>query len=90
MAAADRFADLLSWQRMHELIIEVWTATEHRPVARDFDSRNEIRDAADSAARNVAEGFGRFNPTVFADFVDFSRASALETKSLLKKGVAVG
>jgi len=75
---------------MHELNIEVWKATEHGPVARDFDFRNEIRDAADSAERNIAEGFGRFNPPVFANFLDFSRASALETRSLLKKGLAVG
>ena len=75
---------------MHELNIEVWKATEVGPVARDFDFRNEIRDAADSAERNVAEGFGRFNPPQFANFLDFSRASALETKSLLKKGLAVG
>jgi four helix bundle protein len=90
VAGANRFEDLLSWQRMHELNIEVWKATEHGPVARDFDFRNEIRDAADSAERNIAEGFGRFNPPVFANFLDFSRASALETKSLLKKGLAVG
>ena len=90
MAGANRFEDLLSWQRMHELNIEVWKATEHGPVARDFDFRNEIRDAADSAERNIAEGFGRFNPPVFANFLDFSRASALETKTLLKKGLAVG
>ena len=75
---------------MHELNVEVWKVTEHGPVARDFDFRNEIRDAADSAERNVAEGVGRFNPPVFANFLDFSRASALETKSLLKKGLAVG
>jgi four helix bundle protein len=90
VAGANRFEDLLSWQRMHELNIEVWKATEHGPVARDFDFRNEIRDAADSAERNIAEGFGRFNPPVFANFLDFSRASGLETKSLLKKGRAVG
>ena len=75
---------------MHELNIEVWKATEHGPAARDFAFRNEIRDAADSAERNVAEGFGRFNPPQFVNFLDFSRASALETKSLLKKGLAVG
>jgi four helix bundle protein len=89
VAGANRFEDLLSWQRMHELNIEVWKATEHGPVARDFDFRNEIRDAADSAERNIAEGFGRFNPPVFANFLDFSRASALETNRSLKKGRAV-
>jgi hypothetical protein len=31
VAGANRFEDLLSWQRMHELNIEVWKATEHDP-----------------------------------------------------------
>jgi four helix bundle protein len=87
---AKRFEDLICWQRMKELSVEVWKATDRPPASRDFDFRNEIRDSSDSAQRNVAEGFGRYNPPVFANFLDFSRASALETKALLKKGRAVG
>jgi four helix bundle protein len=90
MAGAKRFEDLLSWQRMHELNIEVWKATNTGPVTRDFRFVSEIRDAADSSERNVAEGFGRYGPPQFANFLDFSRASAMETKSLLKKGLCVG
>ena len=90
MSVAERFENLLAWQRMHELSVEVWRATEHGPVARDWKFRDQIRDAADSAERNVAEGFGRYEPLVFAQFLDFSRASAEETKSLLKKGIEVG
>ena len=90
MAVAQKFEELLSWQRMHELNVEIWKATEHGRANRDFDFRNQIRDAADSAERNVAEGFGRYNPSVFANFLDFSRGSACETKSLLRKGLACG
>ncbi len=90
MVVAQKFEELLSWQRMHELNIEIWKATDHGPASRDFDFRNQIRDAADSAERNVAEGFGRYNPSVFANFLDFSRGSACETRSLLKKGLACG
>jgi four helix bundle protein len=90
MAGADRFEDLISWQRMHELNIEIWKATESGRVAKDLDFCREIRDAADSADRNIAEGFGRYSPAQFVHFLDISRASALETKSLLNKGLAVG
>ena len=90
MAGAQRFEDLISWQRMKELSVEVWKATDRLPASRDFDFRNEIRDASDSAQRNIAEGFGQYNPPQSANFLDFSRASALETKALLKKGLAVG
>ena len=90
MSGVRGFEELVSWQRMHELNIAVWKATEHGRPGRDFDFRDEIRDAADSAERNVAEGFGRFNPLAFANFLDFSRASACETRSLLRKGLACG
>jgi four helix bundle protein len=90
MAGVDRFEDLLSWQRMHELNIEVWKATETGRTSRDFDFAHEIRDAADSAERNIAEGFGRFTPPQFANFLDVSRASASETRTLLRKGLEVG
>jgi four helix bundle protein len=87
VAAADRVEDLIAWQRMHELNTEVWKATDQGGASRDWRFRDEIRDAADSAERNVAEGFGRFYPGQFAYFLDISRASALETKGLLKKGL---
>jgi four helix bundle protein len=90
MSGARDFEELVSWQRMHELNIEVWNATEHGRVSRDFDFRDQVRDAADSAERNIAEGFGRYKPLVFANFLDFSRASACETRSLLRKGLTCG
>ena len=89
MAGATRFEDLVAWQRMNELSVEIWKATERPPSGSDYKFRDQIRDASDSAARNVAEGFGRFHPGEFARFLDIARASALETKSLLKKGLDV-
>jgi four helix bundle protein len=89
MAAAKRVEELLVWQRMHELHIEVWQATEKPPAAKDYKFRDQIRDSSESAVRNVAEGFGRYNPLEFARFLDIARASALETEALLKKGLDV-
>ena len=90
MSGANRHEDLVTWQRMYELSLEVWKFTRDPPAARDFDYRDEIRDASDSAHRNVAEGFGRYSPRDFVHFLDISRASALETKALLRKGLDVG
>src|SRR5689334_8753084 len=87
---AERFEDLLSWQLMHQLNVGVIKATDVGPASRDFDFRSEIRDAADSAERNVAEGFARYHPAVFATFLDYSRGSGSETRGLLKKGLASG
>jgi four helix bundle protein len=90
MTGVRGFEELVAWQRMHELNVAVWKATEHGSANRDFDFRDQIRDAADSTERNIAEGFGRFNPLAFANFLDFSRASACETRSLLRKGLTCG
>ena len=75
---------------MHELKIEVRRATEDRWAGGDLDVRGEIRDAVDSAERNIEEGFGRYNPLAFANFLDFSRVFACQTRSLLRKGLACG
>jgi four helix bundle protein len=90
MSVARQCEELVSWQRMHELNIEVWKATEEGAAGSDLEFRNGIRAAADSAERHVAEGFGRHQPLVFANFLDFSRAAACETRLLLRKGVARG
>ena len=45
MPVATKFEELLSWQRMHELNVEVIKATDSCPAYRDFRFRDEIRDA---------------------------------------------
>src|SRR5688572_26090239 len=69
---------------MYELSLEVWKFTDQPPASRNFKHRDQIRDSSDSAHRNVAEGFGRYNPGEFARFLDVSRGSAEETRALLK------
>jgi four helix bundle protein len=90
MAAADRFEDLLVWQLLFKLSVEIWKITDRPPANRDFKFTNQIRDASDSAQRNVSEGFGRYHPLEFARFLDIVRASANETRALLLKARAVG
>lgn len=90
MATAERFEDLVTWQRMYELSLKVYSATEGPPASKDFHFRDQIRDASDSAHRNVAEGFGRYNPPQFVNFLDISRASANETRALVRKGRDLG
>src|SRR5688572_19766725 len=90
MAIARRFEDLVTWQRMFELSVEIWRFSANPPASRDFQYRDQIRDASDSAQRNVAEGFGRYEPPQFVHFLNISRASALETRALLRKGLAIG
>jgi four helix bundle protein len=83
---ADRFEDLITWQLLYRLSVDVWKLTRTGDASRDFDYRDQIREASDSAHRNVAEGFARYNPGEFLRFLDVARASAQETRALLQKG----
>jgi four helix bundle protein len=90
MPGVRRYEDLEAWQIADALKLEVYALTETGPASRDFEFRNQIRASAASATKNIAEGFGRFNPGDNAHFVEFSVSSTMETKDSLKDGVDRG
>jgi four helix bundle protein len=90
MSGVTRFEDLVTWQRLFELSVEVSRYADRPPASRDFKYRDQIKDASDSAQRNVAEGFGRYEPAQFLHFLNISRASTVETQALLRRGHALG
>jgi four helix bundle protein len=80
------FRDLVCWQLPYELQCEVFAFTAIGPASRDFKYRDQIRDSSAAAPRNIAEGFGRYRPREFARFLEFARASLMETQSSLIDG----
>ena len=87
-AYADRmgirdFRDLVCWQLSYELKCEVFAFTATGPASGDFKFRDQIRDSSAAAPRDVSEGFGRFRPREFARFLEFARASLMETQTSL-------
>lgn len=56
---------------------------ERSPACLDRRFCDDARDAAGSAPRNIAEGFGRYGNREFANFVSIARASLLETQTNL-------
>ena len=81
-----RYQDFKAWQLALELNLTVFELTSRPPACQDFRFCTNVRDAADSAERNFPEGFGRFTPGDFARFLDYARASLLETKNALAVG----
>jgi len=77
------FRDLVAWQLSYELKCEVFAFTASGPASKDFKYRDQIRDASASAPRNIAEGFGRFRPREFARYLEYARASLMETQNHL-------
>jgi len=77
------FRDFVCWQLSYELQREVFAFTASGPASNDFKFRDQIRDSSASSPRNIAEGFGRYLPGDFAQYLRWARASIMETQSSL-------
>jgi four helix bundle protein len=83
MAGLKDFRHFAAWQRAEELreLVEEFLA---RPgIAARFRSGNQLSDAASSAPRNIAEGFGRYRPREYAQFVRIAKGSETEVLDIL-------
>ena len=78
--AIRRFEDLDAWRLSFELQRDVFAFTAYGAAWEDLKFRDQIRDAAASAPRNIAEGFGRYRPREFARFLHIARGSLHETR----------
>ena len=56
----------------------------------DFRFCSQMRDAASSITRNIAEGFGRFRHKEFAQFLSIARGSVFELADHLRDGTSRG
>jgi four helix bundle protein len=83
MGGVRDFRDLVAWQLAETLKCEVLSFTETGQAARDFRFRDDIRASSASAPANIAEGFGRFGPLQFANFLGYAKASLVETQNHL-------
>jgi four helix bundle protein len=76
---AKRYDELVAWQLAHELKIGIYKLTESGSVTRDFDFYHQLRESAASAPSNIAEGFGRYRPPQFRQFLDIAIASLTDS-----------
>jgi four helix bundle protein len=90
MAAARRYEELAVWQLSSQLRDRVLRVTRSGPGAVDWKFVGQIQDAAASAPRNIAEGFGHFHPREFARFLRIARASLLEVRNHLQDAATRG
>jgi four helix bundle protein len=83
MPKIERFEDLQSWQKARQLANKVYELTRQSAFARDFELRDQIRDAAGSVMHNIAEGFDAGTRAEFVRFLKMARRSASEVQSEL-------
>jgi four helix bundle protein len=86
MIVARRFEDLIVWQLAQQLRGLVYQMTKAGPPSKDFKFRDQIRDSACSAPRNMSEGFKRYDPPEFAQYMKIATASITETQNHLLHG----
>jgi four helix bundle protein len=82
MAKVDRFEDLHCWQAARAMTKLVYGACETGKLAKDFETRAQMKGAALSAMSNIAEGFGRGSDREFLRFLNISQSSSIEVKSI--------
>ena len=90
MAGARRFWELECWQLARQFKIAIYQFAETPQVKRDWKFCDQIRDAAASPPRNIAEGFGRRTHADFARFLDVARGSLAESQNHLRDAVDRG
>jgi four helix bundle protein len=79
MGTIKRFEDLEIWQLARELLSLIY---EDFRNCRDFTLKNQVIDAGLSVMNNIAEGFSRDSDKEFKQFLNISKGSDGEVKSL--------
>ena len=87
---ADRFEDLVAWQKARELTNEVYRVTRLGGFAKDYGLCDQIRRSAVSIMSNIAEGFDRASRAEFHQFLVIAKGSAAEVRSQLYVAHDVG
>lgn len=75
-----RFEDIIAWQKSQDLACQIY---KHFNIIKDFSFRDQICRAAVSISNNIAEGFDRKGDKEFVRFINISKGSCSEVKSML-------
>jgi len=90
MAAFKDFREIAAWRLSREVKILAYPIVKRAAAAHDFKFRDQLRDAARSAPRNIAEGFARYKHKEFAQFVRIANGSLAEVLDHFIDAVDIG
>ena len=78
-----KFEDLKVWQNAREILKQIYNSTSNQKFSKDFGLRDQIQRASVSIMSNIAEGYERDSNKELIRFLQFSKGSAGEVRSLL-------
>ena len=81
--AAQRFEDLLVWQKAHRFVLGVYELTRSFPREEAYGLTSQFRRAAVSIPANVAEGFRKRGSADKLRFLNIAQGSAEECRYYL-------
>ena len=77
------------WQNGIELVKQIYLITNDGKLSKDFGLRDQLRPASVSIPTNIAEGFERASYKEYLYFLNISKGSAGELRSLLRVALEV-
>ncbi|WKN46170.1 four helix bundle protein [Tunicatimonas pelagia] len=83
MAKVERFEDLRCWQSARSVVRLVYRLSQKGELRKYYDTQRQFRRAALSIMNNIAEGFARYHPKEFSQFLNVAQSSVAEVKSIL-------
>jgi four helix bundle protein len=84
------FKKLDCWKEARLLTTHIYCISNDDLVAKDWDYARQIRRASISIMNNISEGFGRFTPKTFIQFLNYSLGSCCEVESMVILGNDLG
>lgn len=80
---AERFEELLVWQKARLLTQHIYQITQEGRFVRDFGLTSQIQRASVSIMSNIAEGFERYGDGEFHQFLSIAKGSCAELRTQL-------
>ncbi len=83
MGIIKHFSDIIAWQKAKGMTLLLYKILK---TSKDYSFNDQIKRASISIMNNIAEGFGRYNPREFKQYLSIARGSTMEVVSMILLG----
>src|SRR4029077_7680526 len=84
------YRELVGWQKAMLLVTEIYRATKTFPIEERYGLTTQLRRAAVSVPRNIAEGQARISSRDFHRFLGIARGSLVEIETQVEIATSLG